>query len=349
MKIVYGGKYKVMVTRKDVARRAGVSVATVSNVLSKKVFVMPETVKKVEDAVRELKYVPNFTAKSLSLGHAYQIGVAVSECTNPYHMEVFDAISDYALTRGFIVTLFSMNGRFNRVMSFLAERQFDAFINFSNQVFTADVVELLLRKNTILVNFAEYGGPSFAFDYYDAMCEVMERVSELGHRKVGYVSVMDDLRFACDARGKAFREHRERLGFGNDESYIVFNDDYDSPSEAVGYRKTCELLARKKDITALFVTNDMAAIGALCAIRDAGLSVPEDISVIGCDGISLGEFSKPRLTTLWYDKTEYGKIIASRVIDRVLHGDEGEDSLLIVKGKVLYRESLGVCRDRTEK
>ena len=250
-----------MVTRKEVAERAGVSVATVSNVLSKKVYVLPETVEKVERAVRELKYVPNFTARSLSLGHAYQIGIAVSECTNPYHMEVFEAISDYSLKRGFMVTLFSMNSRFNNAMNFLTERQFDAFINFSNQEFAEDVVELLIRKKTILVNFPQTG-LSFSFDYYDAMQEVMEKVCELGHAKVGYVSTMDSLRFAVDRRGMAFYDHRARLGFGEDDDYIVFNDDYSSPSEAVGYRKTKELFARKNDITAIFVTNDLAAIGA---------------------------------------------------------------------------------------
>jgi LacI family transcriptional regulator/LacI family repressor for deo operon, udp, cdd, tsx, nupC, and nupG len=334
-----------LVTRKEVAERAGVSVATVSNVLSKKVYVLPETVEKVERAVRELKYVPNFTARSLSLGHAYQIGIAVSECTNPYHMEVFEAISDYSLKRGFMVTLFSMNSRFNNAMNFLTERQFDAFINFSNQEFAEDVVELLIRKKTILVNFPQTG-LSFSFDYYDAMQEVMEKVCELGHDKVGYVSTMDSLRFAVDRRGMAFYDHRARLGFGEDDDYIVFNDDYSSPSEAVGYRKTKELFARKNDITAIFVTNDLAAIGAIRALKDMGLRVPEDVSVIGCDGLSLGEYCDPRLTTLWFDKTEHGKIIASHVIDKILSGSTEYDPPLMVKGKVLYRNSLAA---RTKK
>lgn len=335
-----------MVTRKEVAERAGVSVATVSNVLSKKVYVLPETVEKVERAVRELKYVPNFTARSLSLGHAYQIGIAVSECTNPYHMEVFEAISDYSLSRGFMVTLFSMNDRFNNAMNFLTERQFDAFINFSNQKFTDEAIELLVSKKTILVNFSK-SGPSFSFDYYDAMREVMEKVSELGHTKVGYVSTMDPMRFAVDRRGIAFYEHRARLGFGEDDDYIVFNDDYASPSEAVGYRKTKELLTRKNDITAIFVTNDLAAIGALRAIKDMGMRVPEDISVIGCDGILLGEYCEPRLTTLWFDKTEHGKIIASHVIEAILSESTEYDPPLMVQGKVLYRESLAPCSKKS--
>lgn len=332
-----------MVTRKEVAERAGVSVATVSNVFTKKVYVLPETVRKVEEAAQELKYVPNFTARSLSLGHSYQIGIAVSECTNPYHAELFEAMSDYSSAHGFMVTLFAVNERFRNAMNFLHERQFDAFVNFSNQMFPEGLVEMLERKNTLLVNFGAQKGLESIMDFYGVMTAAMEEVSRLGHKRVGYVSTMDEMRYSADLRGKAFRDNRKQLGFDEDEELIVYNGDYTQLSETIGYRNMKQLLARGKGVTAVFTTNDLAAFGAMCAVKEAGLRVPEDISIIGCDGISLGEYTSPRLSTLWFDKTEHGVQLAKTVIDAILNGDSCAGKTVIAKGKLLLRNSLAKC------
>lgn len=303
-----------MVTRKEVALKAGVSVATVSNVFNQKVFVLPETVAKVKQAAEELRYVPNFTARSLSLGHSYQIGIAVSECSNPHHMEIFKAISKYAANQGFMVTLFSMNERFESMLDFLRQRQFDAFVNFSNRVYPEALIDLLEHKNTVLVNFCENKGLNFGLDRYGATVTAMERLSDLGHKNVGYVSTMDRFRWQEDARGKAFLENRAAMGFCCDDSYIKMSEDNNMPSEEAGYFLTKKLMEEHREITALFVTNDLSALGALRALNEAALRVPQDVSVIGCDGISIGEFYTPRLSTIWFDKDEYGRVIAEETI-----------------------------------
>ncbi len=312
-----------MVTRKEVARKAGVSVATVSNVFNNKVFVLPETVAKVKQAADELKYVPNFTARALSLGHSYQIAIAVSECANPHHMEIFKAISKYAADRGFMVTLFSMNERFESMLDFLRQRQFDAFVNFSNRIYPDELIDLLERKNTVLVNFRGNNGLNFYLDMYDATVTAMERLKELGHTKVGYLSTMDCFRWQEDPRGKAFLGNRAAMGFTCDDGYIQMNEDNDTPSEQAGYLLAKKLMEAHGEITALLVTNDLSALGAIRALNEAGYRVPDDVSVIGCDGISIGEYYSPRLSTIWFDKDEYGRMIAEETIRYINENQHG--------------------------
>ena len=332
-----------MVTRKEVAERAGVSVATVSNVFNKKVYVRPETVRKVERAAAELKYVPNFTARTLSLGHSYQIAIAVSECTNPYHMEIFEAVSDYAADRGFMVTLFSVNERMRSSMNFLRERQFDAFINFSNQVYPEELIDLLKSKKTLLVNFGDMG-LNFSVDVYKPTVAALEHLQALGHTRVGYVSTMDSLRWKADMRGRAFTEHLARLGLCEDENLIVYNSDYSALSEEVGYRNTVELLRRRRDFTALLTTNDLAALGAMRALREAGLAVPDDVSVIGCDGIESSRYAVPALSTIWYDKRAYGECIAEKIISCVRENRTPQGEIYRFESEYMPRESVAKVR-----
>ncbi len=333
-----------MVTRKEVALKAGVSVATVSNVFNQKVFVAPETVAKVKNAAEELRYVPNFTARSLSLGHSYQIGITVSECSNPHHMEIFNAISKYASDKGFMVTLFSMNERFESMLDFLRQRQFDAFVNFSNRIYPEELIDLLELKDTVLVNFRDNNGLHFLLDNYDATVTAMNRLRELGHRNVGYISTMDCFRWREDLRGKAFLENRAAMGFCCNDEYIAFNEDNNIPSEEAGYLLAKKLLKSYPEITALFATNDLSALGAFRALNEAGLRVPEDVSVIGCDGISIGEFYTPRLSTIWFDKDEYGRMIAEETIKYINKEEHGGHKDFRMVCKYLERASTAPAR-----
>lgn len=333
-----------MVTRKEVASRAGVSVATVSNVFNKKVYVLPETVAKVQKAAEELKYVPNFTARALSLGYSYQIGIAVSECSNPHHMEIFNSISKYAADRGFMVTLFSMNENFESMLDFLRQRQFDAFINFSNRVYPEELIDLLERKNSLLVNFHAGKGLNFSLRLYGAMVDAMRRLKEMGHRNVGYVCTMDKYRWQADFRGKAFLENREKMGFSQDDGLIVFSENNTARSEEVGYKNTKLLFSAHRDVTAIFTSNDLAALGAIRALNDMGYRVPQDVSIVGCDGISVGEFYTPRLATIWFDKDAFGRMIAEETI-RYIHSEELSDRITFeMDCRFLDRDSIAPAK-----
>lgn len=330
-----------MTTRKDVAKLAGVSVATVSNVLSGRLTVSDEKAERVRAAAKQLNYFPNHTARSLSLGLSYHIGVVINEFTNPYHMEIVQYIGKYVTARGFMMTVFDFKEDANIVCRFLGERQFDALVNFSSNVYSQELLNSLKSRGTILVNFANVSDIEVHHDVVGAMLKYMEKLQSLGHKKVAYVSIIDSLRFFADERGKTFTEHRKEFDFDENPEYIVFNENLNRESGETGYELTKQLMTVHPEITALFVMNDVAAFGAIRALKELGLSCPEDVSVIGCDDILISRDYVPSLSSITFDKEEYGTEIGRRIIDRMQNGTDYSSDVYIVEADAEYRGSIG--------
>lgn len=192
-----------MTTRKDVAKLAGVSVATVSNVLSNRLTVSEEKAERVRAAAKQLNYFPNHTARSLSLGLSYHIGVIINEFTNPYHMEIVQYVGKYVTAHGFMMTVFDFKEDANTVCRFLGERQFDALVNFSSNLYSEELLKMLKERGTILVNFANVSDIEVHHDVTGAMTDCMRKLSSLGHKKAGYVSLADAPYFYADERDAA--------------------------------------------------------------------------------------------------------------------------------------------------
>ena len=332
-----------MITRRDVAERAGVSVATVSNVLNKKGIVQPETEKRVYRAVEELGYIPDETARNLSLGRSNHIGVALNELTNPYHMEVVHGIERQASASGFHVTVCNIEDCEQSKLEFLNGRRFDVLVNFMTMTFSEKILEMLLAKNTLLVNFPIEDSLMFHLDSRGTLKECMKLLHDHGHTRVGYVSTIDSMRWVNDPRGIAYLDHLRTYGFENRSEYVVFNDDYAKDSSLVGYENGLKLFRAHPEITAVFVSNDIAALGVMRALKELGLRCPEDVSVIGYDGIQIGRLFTPSLTTVGYDNVEYGKEMAKRVIERILHKAPTAEREFIFPAKLILGESVGPC------
>lgn len=329
-----------MANRRDVARLAGVSPATVSNVFDKPEVVKEGTREKVLKAADQLKYVPNHAAKILSSGNSRHIGVAVFEYTNPHHMEIIRGIENYAISKDYMVTVFLLDNAIRDKFSFIQNKQLSALINFTTNSYPNSFIDILMNSNTLLVDFGADRGLSTNIDMHDAYLELMQKLQELGHKNVGFVTGMDRMRFRSDARGKLF-ELRGGYGFCEDDNLISYNDDYRLSSEERGYLGAKELLAARKDITALFAINDMSALGAMRAIREAGLRIPQDISVIGCDDISLAKYACPSLTTVSCKKYEFGMSIAERILECIAERKNGAGEEIAIRAVCVYRESLG--------
>lgn len=329
-----------MTTRKDVAKLAGVSVATVSNVLSNRLTVSKEKEERVRAAAKQLNYFPNHTARSLSLGLSYHIGVIINEFTNPYHMEIVQYVGKYVTMHGFMMTVFDFKEDANTIYRFLGERQFDALVNFSSNVYSEELLKMLKERGTILVNFANVSDFEVHHDVVGAMIECMAKLKSLGHKKVGYVSVVDSPRFYADERGATFVSKREEFGFETSDDYILFNDDFARDSGDTGYILTKQLMKKHPEITALFVMNDVAAFGAMRALKEMGLKCPEDVSVIGCDDIILSREYIPSLSTISFDKEAYGTEIGRRIISKMKDDADYSGNTFIVTAKPIYRESI---------
>ena len=334
-----------MITRKDVAKLAGVSVATVSNVLSNRLAVSQEKAEKVRAAAKQLNYYPNHTARSLSLGLSYHIGVIINEFTNPYHMEIVQYIGKYVTMHGFMMTVFDFKEDAANVYRFLGERQFDALVNFSSNVYSEELLRLLKERGTVLVNFANVSDIEVHHDVTGAMVECMEKLQTLGHKKVGYISVVDAKRFYADERGVTFTARRKDFGFDENDDYILFNDEFTLDSGEIGYSLTKKLMTAHPEITALFVMNDVAAFGAMRALKDLGLNCPADVSVIGCDDIILSREYLPSLTSISFNKEEYGTEVGKRIIDRMQNGTDYSSGVYVVKAKAIFRESIDEIRE----
>lgn len=335
-----------MATRKDVAALAGVSVATVSNVFLGKAVVSKDSEAKVREAARQLKYIPNHTARSLSLGRSNHIGIAMNESTNPFHMEIVKHIEHYAYKEGFWVTVFDMEDGLKNNTSFIERGSLDALINFTTVNFYDEFFDTLKSQNTVMVNFGLDKGPSFGHEDADAMTECMEKLASLGHKSVGYVSTMGRERLLLDERSRTFIEKRKEMGFSEDDDLIECNSGSAFKSTECGYRGMTALMKRHPEVTAVFAMNDLAAIGAIRALKDMEYDCPKDVSVIGCDNIELSGLHTPSLTTFGFDKALYGTKMAEKTIECILRKERGTGFDFKVKSMAFFRESVSVCRNR---
>lgn len=329
-----------MVTRTDVARKAGVSVGTVSNVMNNKPSVKPEYVLKVKRAIEELNYVPDFTAKCLASRRSNHIGVAVYEMTNPYHAEIIEGLEEYAAGKGYMVTTFLLDNKLPQKLDAICERRLDGLVNFMTNELPENFVNILQNQNTVLVNFRKDNSFLVQNDYEKAMLVFMRQLSELGHKKVAYVSTVDELRFKADSRGKTFLSMREKYGFSEESSLVLCNDDYSLRSEQVGYLLADALIEKNPEVTAVFATNDLCAVGLIKRLSELGYGCPKDISVIGCDNIALSGYLTPGLCTIGFDKREYGRSIAKAIIDKIDSNYEQPYTTIRFEAKAVMRGSV---------
>ena len=328
-----------MATRKDVARRAEVSEGTVSHVITGNVYVKDEKKERVLQAIKELNYIPDQNARSLVTNKSDNIGIAIYETTNPYHMEIAKKIEEFATTKGYIVSLFMLDNNMEDKLRIITERRVDGFVNFMTNRYPSEFINALKSRGTELVNFDSSVGPMFLNDYTSAMTEVLQKLKELGHKNLAYISTLDEKNFAVDTRGKTWFAETEKLGFNKCKVY--YNHEFNLPSDKTGNKLAKKMIAEYKNVTAVFCTNDLSAMGCLRALSDAGLKVPQDISVIGCDNIALSEILVPSLTTLDIDKARQGYDIARQIIERT---EPGTNMLKIYEAKAIFRESVSMAK-----
>jgi DNA-binding LacI/PurR family transcriptional regulator len=339
-----------MITRTEVADRAGVSPATVSNVLNGYKYVSPDLVAKVEKAVRELGYVPNRAARSLASRRTEQVGYIIPNLLNPYFGEVAAGMEEIARASGYVVTPVTAETESDRYISPIIERQMDG-------VFLADCgfsfsAEQLTHMRARGVSFVVGEGSSvsegtcsavpcsrIAIDYSGAMVQVFELLRANGHRRVAFLSGNGP--GISEVRKEEFRRLVAEFGFDADPALLVNGEPPYGTLAQDGYRDARKLLAVRSDFTAVFALNDLMAIGAMKALREAGLGVPGDVSVVGCDNIYFAETAFPPLTTIDIPK----RLIGRAAMELLLEAFAGEDFRRVeVPTELIVRQSLGPAR-----
>jgi LacI family transcriptional regulator len=284
---------------KDVALKAGVSVQTVSAVINGKPGITAETRERVTQVIQQLSYRPYSIARSLRTRRTRTIALVVSDIANPSFSTMASAAEDRAHAAGYSVVVYNTHDDTQREASYMRtaiERWVDGvlFVSAEDHMTSLQTLQSAQIPAVAIDRIPEnYTGASVTLDNIKAGRMAAEHLLQLGHVRIAHISGPRKLRLARE-RYKGFREVIKDWGF-NPDIYPVGEGSWGCQD---GYREMQRLLTQRPGPTALFASNDRMAIGAIQAAHQAGLHVPDDLSVIGLDDIELAQFMVPPLTTV---------------------------------------------------
>ena len=291
-----------------VAQRARVSTATVSRVINGTAFVAPETAKRVRDAIEALNFFPDVNARTLGSGRSGMYGLIISDITNPYFPELVKAFEDIAVEHQQEVLIANTNydaKRMETCVVRMLQRKVDGVAIMTSEM--SDHLLHTLSQRQIPMVFMDAVAPTPAtnvvrVNYEAGVNAAMQHLFDLGHQDIAFISGPLSLRSAM-VRTDAFRRALEQHGISRNGPSSWMQE---GNHRVEGGHQAMGRILRSGDRlpTALLTSNDLTAIGAMGAIHEAGLRIPEDISVVGFDGIELSAYTQPALTTLAVSRGE---------------------------------------------
>lgn len=331
-----------MVSLKQLAAHLGLNPATVSVVLNDVPgrSIPQGTRDRIKAAARELNYQPNLLARSLRSRRTLTIGILVPELGVGYHTQVMSGIGDQLIKAGYFY--FTAHHRHQRR---LVENYTRMLIGRGAQGIIAidTLLEHPLPVPVVAVAGHRHveGVTNVTLDHARAAELVLTHLHALGHRSIAF---MRGQPFSSDSdeRFRHLEQTALRLGFPIDPDLVVHLD-RDTTSPELGYPVVQQLLATGKRFTALVAFNDISAIGAIRALRDVRLAVPEDVSVVGFDDILVASFVTPRLTTVNQSLEEIGRIATQSLLNRIHQTEQPPEEILVLP-ELVVRESTGPVR-----
>jgi LacI family transcriptional regulator len=337
-------------TIEDVADLAGVSISTVSRVVNKSVPVDPVTEARVREAIAELAYRPNLLARSFRQRVTHTIGLLVPDNSNPFFAEVARAIEDAGFVAGYSVVL--CNSDLSEVkqanyVDVLLAKQVDGLILISTGFIPPE------SGLDIIARVREAGVPCVVVDRdlgdlpidqvmvnnHQGGYAAGQYLLQLGHRRFACVAGMRDLAPSA-GRIAGFLQALDEAGIAHPGPELVSGEGHYEG----GIAAAAELLRRDVDFTAVFAFNDLMAIGVIAALQRSGLRVPEDISVIGFDGIPQTAAMFPAVTTIAQPTVELGRRSVELLVDRIADPNSARQRL-VLSTTLVERES---CRRAIE-
>ena len=329
-----------MVARlRDVAERAGVSVKTASNVVNNYPHVKPSTRAKVEQAIAELHYRPNLSARRLKHGRAGFLALAVPQLDAPYFAELAAHVSAEATRRGYILLLDVTGAEAaaeQLVLEGMRSHVIDGVI-FSPLALSAE--QIAARSDELpMVLLGERGVPAgydhVAVDSVAAARAVTEHLLSCGRTRVAAIG-RESAAGTASVRLEGYQQALAAAGLAVDPDLVIGVPHYERED---GRRAMLELLSRPDPPDAVFCFNDLMAVGAMRACAEAGVRVPEDVAIAGFDDIPEGRYSTPTLTTVSPDLTVLSESALSLLLDRI-EGGEGTAREVSVPWRLVIRES----------
>ena len=327
----------------DVARRAGVSQKTVSNVINGYVHVSPQVRSRVQQAVADLGYVPNNTARTLRTGRTGIIALAVPNIASPYFAELATHLSVAAEQRGFTILMDQTDGsleREQRIAAGLRQHLIDGLV-FSPLTMTAAEISAA-AGSTPMVLLGEGDTPSsvdhVVIDNVLAAREATEHLIGLGRRRIAAVGAPLEVSTGTGSvRLRGYRSALEEAGL-EDAAVVV-------PTGRLLRRNGAEAAERLLDLPrppdALFCFNDVIAFGAMHALRARGVRVPDDVAVVGFDDVEEASYSSPTLTSVRPDKKAIAETAVERLFARLENPDSHQPDEVVIPHELVVRESSG--------
>jgi DNA-binding LacI/PurR family transcriptional regulator len=331
------------VSLKELAEGLGLSPATVSLVINRSPVadsIPQETKDRILVAARKYKYRPNFFARSLRARHSFTIGVIVPEVSDGYSATVMSGVEDHLLQEGYFYFVVSHRHRADLIDEYprlFLERSVDGLI----AVDTPWTLSLSVPVVTVSGHNQVKGVSNIVLDHVLAAEVALKHLVQLGHREVAFIKGQE---FSSDTeiRWANIEKAARQLGL-TIRPALIAQLQGDSPSPELGYEATRKLLASHKPFTALFAFNDISAMGAIRALREAKLRVPDDVSVVGFDDIQSAAYQNPALTTVRQPLREMGRIAAETLLLRIRRsGPDSSGGETVVEPKLMIRET--TCR-----
>ena len=331
-------------TQADVARLAGVSQTTVSHIINdnQTIIVSAETRKRAWEAIEELGYVPDRTARSLRMNKTFSIATIIPDITNPFYPAFVRGIQDVLESLGYDLIIYNTDGKEERERKCVRSAQqnrVDGLIGVFSHLSIDDLRPLLDQNIAIVKSEVEYTDigelplDSFYVDNLAAAHRAVGHLIECGHTRIAMIG--GQAAPPRDTRILGYRQALSQHDIAIDES-LIQNGNF---TEKSGYEKMQNLLQMAHRPSAIFAANDLMAIGALIAIKEAGLVVPNDIAVMGFDDIPAARLITPMLTTIAHFPEELGRRAADLLMERLNGTAPKEGCSVEMPFELIVRES----------
>ena len=330
------------VTLQMVADRVGLTKGICSAVLNRSAAsrsVPPRTQERIMKAAQELNYRPSFYARNLGVKRTYMIGVVTQEVGDFYGSLIISGIERYLRQKNFFFLIVAHHDDPKLLETYshiLQDRGVEGFI-------TVDTfIDHPLPLPTVAIpgHRRVEGVTNISLDHRKGAWLALNHLIELGHKEIAFMKGADVSADSQD-RWKSIREVAEELGIRMHPELIVQLQGHDATPQ-LGYPYALELLDRRRPFTALFAYNDISAIGSIVAFQKAGLRVPEDISVVGFDDISIAVHNNPSLTTVRQPLQLMGEIAARTLLNRI-EDHESEIADIQIEPELVVRNSTAVA------
>ena len=330
-------------TIKDIAQMANVSQGTVSKVINNYEGVSEKTKKKVMDIIHQSGFEPNFSARSLATKKSNLIGLIYAgrinvDMTHPYFNEVISSFKKNMGQLGYDIIMFSNEKFHTDNGSYLARcRHFnvDGCLIIAGEEVEESTYDLALEGLPCIGIDIELKGPKASYimtDNVGLARKVVEYLYLHAIKKIGFIGGKFDSPVS-KFRKQGFLDAMNQFGLEICEDWIQYGDFH----EESGYVAMKRILQSNQLPEAVFSTSDMMALGALQAIKEAGLTCPQDIRLIGCDDIAACRYSSPKLTTVKQDKEKFGKLSAYMLDDLI--NDRSQLKPVFIDSEIIIRES----------